>query len=157
MFAFYLFLLTGIALMVFFGSYGEAVNTLVKMEQGLGGAGRFTSALGLAVSAGVVWFFHWRAYRSRLRTAGDGMHGLSMVYLFLLSFGFGLWAMLQAATLVELVTEQLMGLVSGSGWLLTGQAAKLAVTVGLWVEHLRLLFAEAAFAAAKSASEAAQA
>lgn len=144
MFAFYLFLLSGIALMVFYGSSGEAVNMLVKMQLGTGfsSAERFASALGLAGSAGLVWFFHWRAFRSRLQGMGQGLQGLALVYLFVLSFGFALWAMFQAASVIELVTALLMGLEDASAWELAGQAAKLVLTAALWVEHLRLFFSE---------------
>ncbi|MCW5874533.1 MAG: hypothetical protein KIS88_07805 [Anaerolineales bacterium] len=47
MFAFYLFLLSGFALMVFYGSFGEAVNLLVKVQLGTGfaSAERFASLL----------------------------------------------------------------------------------------------------------------
>lgn len=154
MFAFYLFLLSGIALMVFYGSSGEAVNMLVKMQPGTGEAGAegFASALGLAGSAGLVWFFHWRAFRNRLRSMGQGLQGLALVYLFVLSSGFALWAMFQAASVIELATALLMGLEEGSAWELAGQAAKLALTAALWVEHLRLFFNETNREAAQAAT-----
>ncbi|UYN91536.1 MAG: hypothetical protein KIT70_09260 [Anaerolineales bacterium] len=159
MFAFYLFLLSGLALITFYGSAGEAVNSLVKLQLDTGFANdeRFASALGLAASAGLFWLFHWRAYRGRLRRLGAGMQGLTLVYLFATAFGFALWAMFQAASVVELGTGLLMGLESASAWELAGQAAKLALTVALWVEHLRLFFTEANRDTTRKAAEATQA
>lgn len=158
MVAFYLFLLSGLALVTFYGSAGEAVNSLVKLQLGTGFASgeAFASALGLAVSAGLLWFFHWRAYRSRLRQLGAGMQGLTVVYLFATTCGLVLWAMFQAASVVELGTGLLMGLDGASAWELAGQAAKLALTVALWVEHLRLFFREANRETAHKAAEATQ-
>lgn len=153
MFAFYLFLLSGLALVTFYGSAGEAVNSLVKLQLGTGFASdeAFASALGLAASAGVVWMFHWRAYRRRLRQLGTGMQGLTLVYLFATTFGFALWAMFQAASVVELVTGLLLELDGATAWELAGQAAKLALTVALWVEHLRLFMSESHKEAATAA------
>lgn len=156
MFAFYLFLLSGIALLVFYGSSGEAVNTLVKLLLGTGfaSAERFASAFGTAVSAGLVWLLHWRAYRARLGQVGQSQHSLTLVYLFTLSLVFGLWAVFQGASVVELAMGAVMGLDASSAWELAGQAAKLVLTVALWVEHMRLLSRENERAAANAGAAA---
>lgn len=154
MFAFYLFLVSAIALAVFYGSAGETINLLVKLQQGAGGAvaDHFASALGFAASAGLVWLLHWRGYRTRLAQVGEGQRGLTQVYLFSLSLGFALWAMFQAASLIELVTALLMGQGAVTVWGLAGQAVKLVLTSLLWVEHLRLLFSQTNGAAKTAAA-----
>ncbi|MCW5874534.1 MAG: hypothetical protein KIS88_07810 [Anaerolineales bacterium] len=97
---------------------------------------------------------HWRAYRTRLDLVGESQRGLTLVYLFFTAFAFALWAMFQASSVVELATGLLMGLETGSGWQLAGQAAKLALTVALWAEHLRLLFRETAHKVADATAQA---
>ncbi len=74
MFAFYLFLVSVISLSVLWGSSLGAVDDWLHIQQGTGyrAAEGFVSAIGWALAAGLVWFFHWRSLRGGLRTGSRG-------------------------------------------------------------------------------------
>lgn len=145
MFAFYLFSVSAVGLLVFYVSASGALSHLVQLQLGTGlrTTEHLLSGLGFAVSAGLIWLLHWRALLQRRRSMGDGLRGLWLVYLLTLSFSLAMTAMTQGATLVEQGGELLMRLEGAGAWQLVAAAAKLLLTGGLWAHHLQVFYVEA--------------
>lgn len=147
MFTLYLYGISLISLLVFYGAATGAVSNLVHLQEGTGFyAGKhFVSALGFAVSGGLLWFFHWRGFLGLRRKLGESMRALLMISLLLIAVTFALGVLFQISALVEQASRLLAGYEKASLWKLGGEAAKLLISGGLWLHYLRVFYDEAKY------------
>lgn len=145
MFTFYLFIVSMITLLVFYASAGGAAGYFVDMQAGTGfmAAERLMSAAGYVVSAGLLWLFHWRILLKERAKLGQTQDALLMAYLLLTAFMFSMGAMFQGSSVVREAGTLLARLDHASGLQLAALGTNLALTLVLWVHHLRLFMAQA--------------
>lgn len=147
MFAFYLFLVSIVSFSVLWGTSLGAVDDWLRIQQGTGfrAAEGFVSAIGWALAAGLVWFFHWHSLRRGLRTGSRSIRGAVLIYLLFAAFGLAMSVMTNGSSLFEEGAALLTGVVESSTLELAAQALKLAISGGLWVHHMYVFYAEAKY------------
>jgi hypothetical protein len=141
MYTFYLFLVSMFGFVLFYGSAAFGIADLLEF-------GKYTTSwssaevigtLSLALTAGVVWLWHWRQLLSRRDQLDEDARSLLQFQLFfatsILVFGMVAFGRITIQSLVQMAAGA-----NRTGFLLTA-AANLGLTAVLWVHHLRKLIA----------------